>query len=91
MQVTKELIDSEVQGAMNNLKAAEASVAKLAGALEVLKNIQAYLDKPEPVPEPAISDTNSAIQAKVEAEQAPPTQPLVANAQGKYEVQNATG
>lgn len=48
MQVTKELVENDIKGMEAEFEQLKARVAQAAGALNVLKNMRDYLDKPEP-------------------------------------------
>lgn len=63
MQITKELMDSEIQGMENRLAQAKASVSEIAGAITVLRQLRDYMEKPEPNPD-FISEENAAIQER---------------------------
>lgn len=66
MEITKELVQKDINALELQVVQMEAIVNKQRGSLDTLKNILAYMNKPE---EPEISPENKAVQEKVEAEQ----------------------
>lgn len=52
MQITAELIVNDIKGVEQQIEQLKAQMAQALGALSVLKTMQEYLDKPEPVVEP---------------------------------------
>lgn len=67
MQITKELLDTEIAQMQAQLKEVEASANKLAGAVITLQDLRRYMDKEEPPDTTTISEENAAIQARDEA------------------------
>jgi hypothetical protein len=67
MQVKLEQIKGDIAGLEQELEQAKASVSRITGALTVLKNIQKYMEAPEPEPVTKISEANKAEQDELEA------------------------
>jgi hypothetical protein len=69
MQITKELIENDIRQSEATLENLKASMNQYIGAIAVLKNMLAYMDKEEPLPEEPsqeISAENKEVQDKIE-------------------------
>lgn len=67
MQITKELLDGEVKSMVDQNEVAKATMYKTVGALDILKGLREYMDRPEPEPTPPISPENDEVQKAEEA------------------------
>lgn len=100
MQITAEILDADIIETERQIKQfqqtalqAQALLAQSSGALLVLQNMRAFLDKPEPTdaekPAIPIQDIAEAVAGEgAVVEEIAPVQ-MIVNAQGKYEVKHA--
>lgn len=65
MQVTRELIEQDIKASEVRLEEFKALTAQVAGALSTLKNILAYMDKPEPEKEPKAKAEEPKVEEEV--------------------------
>lgn len=84
MQVTKELIDADIDGVENQLEQLKAQVAQTTGALAVLKNIREYLDKPEEVKPNEEAKVNGDCVTTVNQSGGVTAKNVVVDGYGKY-------
>jgi hypothetical protein len=70
VQVTKELIESEIKGVEGQIEQLKSSLFQAQGALIMLQGIHQFIEKPEPqVNSLDISQVNKAVQDMLETKQ----------------------
>lgn len=66
MQITKELLQSDVKGLEAQLEQLKTQVAQTTGALAAIKAMVEYMDKPEPEPVgPALQNKEEEVSGLV--------------------------
>lgn len=86
MQVTKELIVSDITAMENNVENLKAQLAQSIGALTTLKNIKEYMDKPEEEVKAEIA----VAQDTAEAVEVSPAMQQTVDGRGKYNTNAVT-
>jgi hypothetical protein len=95
MHITVEQLDNDIKQTEQTLEQVKAQVNQITGALAVLRNVKAHLEKPEEVKDEVkqdISPENAAIQSRDEAaiaSQSEAFDKLVKDAEAESEELNA--